>query len=240
MLFEAMVHAFLALLILGATAGSQPPAWSTAGPAVHPTEVPEHAAATIGIRPDGCQALWNSEPTTIDEILDRSVNILVQAIDRIGGPQYATEENFPYLSLDAPSGTTWQCMGPSLFAVQRSGMIKLGLHDAFLFFALNVHGAAEPRAATVDIGADGRIAWNGDRVDLNGLRAQVRALGDEASVPDRLFLNVAPEATFLDLYSAARAIDEAGGRATLTGCGGPVGPYRPGAPLCRTDRQSDE
>ena len=221
-----MARLFLRLLMLGIASAAQP---ASADP---PTGPDPHSAATLSIRADSCEARWNGEPVTPDQILARSVALLEAAIERIGGPQNATEDNIPYLGVEAIPETSWRCMAPTLFALQRSGMIKIELRDALVFFAYNAQGVAEPTAASVDIGANGRIAWNGEPVDMNGLRAHVRALGDEASAPDNLFFDVAPEATFLDLYAAARAVDDEGGRATLTGCGGPIGPYRPGAPQC--------
>ena len=232
MLIKVMVRSLLGLLILGAACAADAAQPSAGDPAPAPVEMAPHAAASLGIRPDGCQALWNADPVTPDEILARSVAMLEQAIDRIGGPQYATEENIPYLSLDAPPEASWECMGPSLHTVQRSGMIKLELRGAFVFFAMNAFGPAADRADFVAVGANGRLAWNGVETDLDGLRAHVRALGDDASVPDRLLLEVAPQATFLDLSRAADAIGDEGGRATLTGCGGPIGPYRPDRPAC--------
>ena len=228
----------LGRLVLVAAAGLVLPLHPVAAdPRDAAAELQSGPAATVAIGSDDCRPQWNGAPVTPDQLLERSVDLLEQAIDRIGGPQNATEENIPYVSVETASGTTWRCMAPTLFNLQRSGMIKLRLRDAFVYFAMNVHQAAEQPAERIDVGPNGRVAWNGDAADLNGLSAHVRALGDEASVPDRMFLDVAPDATFLELNRAAQAIEVEGGCVTLTGCGGPMGPYRPGVPECPSEPQ---
>ncbi len=220
---------FRLLLILGASVAG--PLQATASALWQDPLSARPVAGTIAIAAD-CQARWEGTPVTQEQILERTVAIVEAAIDRVGGVQNVTEENLPHLRVEAAPELPWQCVGPTLLAIQRSGIVEVALRDQRAYFTMALHGPGEPAAVQVDIAAGGELSWNGERLPVGALAGRVQTLGDAAWGPDSLFVNIDGRATFGDVYRLLQVVNEAGREATLASCEGPYGPMRPDEPAC--------
>jgi biopolymer transport protein ExbD len=95
------------------------------------------------------------------------------------------------------------------------------LPDQRLFFDIEPPGPRPRFSATVRIEVGGRVTWNGEAIDLDGLRTRVRAM-DRRRVDD---VAVAPasDADFITFYEAVHIIGQGKTMPTLLGCRGTTG-----------------
>jgi hypothetical protein len=190
-------------------------------------------AATISVaaaQGGACAARWDGAAVTRDQILERGAAMLQAAIERIGGVQNLTEDNIPYLRLEAPADVAMACVAPALGAVQRVGFSKVALRlsggrptaDVVAQLPLIGEGDARP-SVVVALGANGGMTWNGEAIDLAGLSARAPAgpregSFDEQAPPGAFVIALSPDATFGAAYEALRVAGHAGAGPTLSGC----------------------
>lgn len=205
--------------------------------------------ATITLASAGgtdCSARWNGEAVSQDEIVGRGVAALDEAIRAAGGVGNITEQNLPFVRVEAPAAMAYSCVGPTLATLQRSGFAWAVLRptdgggpDARADFLI----ADLPEPVVPPIGATigrGSLTLGGRPTDLAGIRAHFRALreGEEpppeaarmdapppvTSAPNGFLVEVARDATFGEVHALVRTVAEAGETATLYSCAGPEGP----------------
>lgn len=194
----------------GAVAGVPPEAGAPA---------PAATLSLVATGEGGCAARWDGRAVSREAILLRGVALIDRAANAAGGVQHLTEETLPYIRVEAPARLSFACAGPVLANLQRAGLLKLALHVAgsgeeprIVHFPL-MDIDPPPPSVTVAIGADGRLAWNREAVDLGGLSERARAMSFGADVPappGELAIVPAVGARFGTVVAAVRAIREGG------------------------------
>jgi biopolymer transport protein ExbD len=96
------------------------------------------------------------------------------------------------------------------------------LPDQRLFFDLEPPGPRPPFAAIVGLQGSGRMTWNGEAIDLDGLRARLAAT--DRRRPDDVAVAPAADADFIALHQAVRIIGQVKEMPTLLGCAGQTRP----------------
>lgn len=202
----------------------------------------EKATVLIVANENDCSARWNGEAVTAEALTERSLALMETAIESVGGVQQITEETLPYLRVEAAPELSYSCAGRMIGSLQRAGFMKVALKPAgsaeqphFAYFPLTGPGVSPP-PVTIAIGGGGRMTWNGAPIDLAGLRARGRSVGDGSDVPEEPppasgpsttmpppvvaeteagppgAVAVAPsnEATFITVYRAVQALAQEG------------------------------
>ncbi len=210
-------------------------------------------AATVTIVSTGgadCAIRWNGARVSQEALTRAGLRINLEAVERLDAelrsypPGEAHEYDGylgPYVRVEAQRGLPYSCFGPALGALQRGAFSLVTLRPAGeqapeqrAWFAVGSPGSTRRYAAIVRLAAGGRMTWNGEAVDLNGLRQRVRALGGQTL--DDVVVAPAAEADFMAVYEAIRVVGEekAGGAnmmPILSGCAGTTGPVRE-PPVC--------
>jgi hypothetical protein len=251
----------LVLMLAAAGAACRPAASGNESAGTAATR-PAGPAATIALASAGgadCAARWNGEAATQAAITERSDRLLEQAIRAIGGIAALTEENMPFVRVEAPTAMAYACVGTTLRALQTAGFASVVLRpaggageDARADFFLDTAPSSGPARANMTIAADG-LTWNGTPTDLKGIRANLRlvtrgleepAPGQDiqsfdavppivdAAPPAAFVVTVAPDVAFGALHALLRTIGDAGQTATLRSCAGPAGPRGAAIPGC--------
>ncbi|MCJ7420560.1 ExbD/TolR family protein [Sphingomicrobium astaxanthinifaciens] len=93
-----------------------------------PTESkPENVNLSVRGAPDGtCEVYWNVQPVASDELLDRAVVHLEQAIEAVGGVDNLTDETMPEVHIRGDVDTPYKCIGGAIFTMQRAGFARVG------------------------------------------------------------------------------------------------------------------
>jgi biopolymer transport protein ExbD len=93
-----------------------------------PTETkPENVALSVRGEPDGtCGVYWGMTKVNSQDLLDRSVKKLKDAVSLAGGPDNLTEENMPEAHIRADVNTPYKCVGGAIFTMQRAGFARVG------------------------------------------------------------------------------------------------------------------
>jgi hypothetical protein len=226
--------------------------------------------ATVSVAQNGvvdCEIRWNGAPVSLDELTQRSRTIIEADLDRLNrevaryrqrGIHIETDQyQGPYVRVEAARDLPYSCFGPVLRALQRGTFFTVTLRPtgerdpdqrAAYLTMLAVEDIRYPNI--VRIGAGGRMTWNGESVDLDGLRQRARRLDTNLNA---MALAVAPsvDADFATVYQVIKALREEKIRRlqqeqpenadffleaewvipTLSGCAGTVGPVRD-PPVC--------
>jgi len=207
-------------------------------------------AGVVTIVPSGagdCSILWNGAPVSQQALLENAVTVNSEALEALEKAmneerrRYPTAvfehdgDELPDVRVEAARGLPYSCFGPALRTLERAGSdVRLrpageNVPDQKAYFADDSSRPARRYSAIVRLAAHGRMTWNDEAVDLDGLRRRVRAL-DSRTLDD---VAVAPsaDADFTTLYEAMRAIGQRDNMPTLSGCAGTVGPVR-APPIC--------
>jgi biopolymer transport protein ExbD len=176
--------------------------------------------ATLRLASGGndCTARWNGEAVTREQVLDRGVAAVERAIASVGGVQNITEETIPVLWVEAPSGLRFACLRSMLDMIERAGVPRIALMSlgdargpAFADFPISDTGT-DTASYIVNIGPDGAPRWNGEAIDVAGLRTRARSIAERGAPAAPGEVAVVPDgsATFASLYEALLALGEAG------------------------------
>lgn len=212
----------LTLLLLVTACGQSGPGNNQAGgPAggTGPESRTAPAANTITIAAN-CTASWDGQPASVEQIAERSMVLLQQAVEAAGGPASVNVSNLPVATVEAPADLGMACADTILFALQRSGMLNVRLKPTgsgapvLMDFPLNTDLPPPPIPTVLGIGAGGRLTWNSDPLDATGLAAQLGRMGSteapeagEEPPPGGLELRVGREATFGQLHVLLQTIN---------------------------------
>jgi biopolymer transport protein ExbD len=96
--------------------------------AYEPTETkPENVSLSVRAAPDGtCEVYWGMTKVDSQELLDRSVKKLEDAVEKAGGPENLTEETMPEAHIRGDINTPYRCIGGAIFTMQRAGFARVG------------------------------------------------------------------------------------------------------------------
>ncbi len=88
---------------------------------------PENVLLSVRGGPNGsCEVFWENTPVTSTELLSRGQEKLRVLLERIGGPQNVTEDNFPEVHIRGDVDTPYQCIGGVIYTMQYAGFQKIG------------------------------------------------------------------------------------------------------------------
>jgi biopolymer transport protein ExbD len=88
---------------------------------------PENVDLTVRGAADGtCEVYWGMTPVSSEELLDRSVKKLEDAVAAAGGPENLTEETMPEAHIRGDINTPYKCIGGAIFTMQRAGFARVG------------------------------------------------------------------------------------------------------------------
>ena len=73
-----------------------------------------------------CEVFWDNSPITSTELLSRGQEKLRLLLERIGGPQNITEDNFPEVHIRGDVDTPYRCIGGVIYTMQFAGFQKIG------------------------------------------------------------------------------------------------------------------
>jgi hypothetical protein len=179
-------------------------------------------AVTITIAatgPGGCAASWEGQAVTPEQIRERGITLVSQAVGAAGGIQNLTEDTLPILTVEAPSDLSFACADTILFSLQRAGMANVRLKPAggrapvLADFPLDMNVPPPPIPMVLGIGAGGQITWNNDPIDAAALTAELVRHGGSTGPPDPaegepppggVELRPTREATFGQVYELLR------------------------------------
>ena len=93
-----------------------------------PTETkPENVNLSVREESDGtCGIYWDLTRVNSEELLDRAVERLEDAIALAGGVENITEENMPEAHIRGDIDTPYRCIGGAVFTMQRAGFARVG------------------------------------------------------------------------------------------------------------------
>ena len=142
--------------------------------------------------PGNCSARWDGQPATPQQVLDRSIAAVGQAIERAGSIANLTAETVPAVAVTAPASLAFSCVDSFLAQVRRSGV------------------------ATLLLSVDG----NGEAVSSDAIEERVRELSGPAAAEmetpaGELEVRPAREATYGQVHDVLRAVRSARIRAAL-------------------------
>ncbi|WP_265562078.1 ExbD/TolR family protein [Sphingomicrobium arenosum] len=73
-----------------------------------------------------CEVYWDVTPVSSEELLDRAVTRLEEAIDAAGGVDNITDETMPEAHIRGDVDTPYKCIGGAIFTMQRAGFARVG------------------------------------------------------------------------------------------------------------------
>ena len=175
--------------------------------------------------PGNCSARWDGQPATPQQVLDRSIAAVGQAIERAGSIANLTAETVPAVAVTAPASLAFSCVDSFLAQVRRSGVATLLLsvdgsgEAALADFTLSDIGAPPP-SVVLAVGGGGRLTWNGEAVSSDAIEERVRELSGPAAAEmetpaGELEVRPAREATYGQVHDVLRAVRSARIRAAL-------------------------
>ena len=97
--------------------------------AYEPTETkPENVTLSVTADPatGQCQVYWLMTPVTSQQLTERAVAHLEDAINKVGGADNLTEETMPEVHIRSDINTPYQCVGGAVFTMQRAGFARVG------------------------------------------------------------------------------------------------------------------
>ena len=88
---------------------------------------PENVNLSVRGAPDGsCEIYWDVTPVDSQELLDRAVERLEQAIENAGGVENIDDDNMPEAHIRGDVDTPYKCIGGAIFTMQRAGFARVG------------------------------------------------------------------------------------------------------------------
>ena len=88
---------------------------------------PENVALSVRGGPGGsCEVYWNMTRVTSEDLLDRSVKKLEDAVKLAGGAENLTDETMPEAHIRGDVNTPYKCIGGAIFTMQRAGFARVG------------------------------------------------------------------------------------------------------------------
>ncbi|TMJ13812.1 MAG: biopolymer transporter ExbD [Alphaproteobacteria bacterium] len=88
---------------------------------------PENVSLSItGDGKGGCAVYWGLQKVGSDELLDRAVKKLEDAVKAAGGAENLTEETMPEAHIRGDINTPYKCIGGAVFTMQRAGFSRVG------------------------------------------------------------------------------------------------------------------
>lgn len=171
-------------------------------------------------------------------LTNRGVALLEQVVEAAGGIERVRIESLPFLRVEAPPELGFDCAARMIDAIHRAGFDRVALKPAgspeqpeFAHFELG-NAPPPPIATTIMVGPGERMTWNGEPVDLAGLRARAGVAGGGEEVPEEPVppspgsgqevptpvvappgaVTLAPsnEASFIAVYRALQVLNRAG------------------------------
>ncbi|WP_343346353.1 biopolymer transporter ExbD [Sphingomicrobium sp. XHP0239] len=93
-----------------------------------PTETkPENVNLSVrGGEGGTCEIYWDVTQVDSEELLERAVTRLEEAIDAAGGEANITDENMPEAHIRGDIDTPYKCIGGAIFTMQRAGFARVG------------------------------------------------------------------------------------------------------------------
>ena len=73
-----------------------------------------------------CEVYWGLTKVTSEDLLNRAVEKLEEAIEEAGGVENITEENMPEAHIRGDVDTPYRCIGGTIFTMQRAGFARVG------------------------------------------------------------------------------------------------------------------
>ena len=83
----------------------------------------------LSVRGDGaggCEIYWDVTPVNSEDLLDRAVTRLEDAIEAAGGVDNINDENMPEAHIRGDVDTPYKCIGGAIFTMQRAGFARVG------------------------------------------------------------------------------------------------------------------
>jgi hypothetical protein len=180
-------------------------------------------AATISLASGGtgdCTTRWDGEPLTRQALGQRAFALMDARVQAAGGPASVTEDNLPYLRVEAAPDLPWPCAGETLRTLRESafGLALLrpaGAREApdqRLYLPVIAEEPLDP-SRRIAVGPGGAVTQTGTAIDRPGLRefARSRSMGG----PDDFIVAPSDEATFGDVYQILIDLNVGDGGVTL-------------------------
>jgi hypothetical protein len=186
-------------------------------------------AATVSVagRSNGdCSISWNGQAVTAQQLQERGFQLNDSAVQEIGIANM-TEENTPYLRLEAPSDVPWVCLRPAVAGI-REGVffhVQLKLADdpdapfARAEFAFGDR-ANEPMGA-IGIDGAGSLTWIGETITPESLTI-VAQMAPSPGTGSDVTLAPSDDAPFRAIHDTARHMEREG-RTIVFACFPPDG-----------------
>lgn len=73
-----------------------------------------------------CEVYWGLTKVDSEDLLNRAVTKLEEAIEAAGGVENITEENMPEAHIRGDVDTPYRCIGGTIFTMQRAGFARVG------------------------------------------------------------------------------------------------------------------
>lgn len=178
--------------------------------------------------PDDCSFTWDGEPITPDGIIGRSVVVVSDAVDANGGVENMVEEDLPIIRFEADADAPFHCTSFAIGAIRATGFTGGTLRIAetrqdvnVLFEVAGIVGNPQRTVAALDDA--GAISVYGRPVALADLGSEIVAQPNHGEIfgAGTLFLLPSANTAFGQVFAAADAIFQSGGRATLASCYNP-------------------
>jgi biopolymer transport protein ExbD len=88
---------------------------------------PENVLLAVRGAPDGgCEVYWEMTKVDSEELLNRSVKKLEDAVKQAGGAENLTDETMPEAHIRGDVNTPYKCIGGAIFTMQRAGFARVG------------------------------------------------------------------------------------------------------------------
>lgn len=197
------LFAAFALVALGACSPDNASSSAT-DPTAAGRNVPAATVTIADTAVGACEIRWDGEAVTQSAFDQRAIQVLMDAIDRIGGPAAASLDNVPALRIEASATMRWPCAAPVIATLARSGYAQAWLRPSDAREAPDqvVQLASDDAPAnpvrTITVGKGGAIREDGTLHDRAALREVARA--SATGGPDDFVVAPNGEASFGDVY----------------------------------------
>lgn len=164
-------------------------------------------AATISLasdNPANCTAKWDGVELSQAALGNRAQQLVFSRIEAIGGPAAITQDNLPYLRVEAPAAMRWPCAGQILAILQHAGFAEALLRPTGVRdgpdqrLQLPIGSDAANPTHLFPVNADGAVKQDGQPHDRPALREFARA--NSAGGPDDFSIAPTPDASFGAVY----------------------------------------
>lgn len=92
-----------------------------------PTETkPENVNLSVRAVDGQCEVYWDLTKVSSEELLDRAVQKLEEAVEKAGGAENLTDETMPEAHIRGDINTPYRCIGGAIFTMQRAGFARVG------------------------------------------------------------------------------------------------------------------